>query len=59
MEVHNIAQEAVIKTIHKKKKGKGAKRLSEDVLQKLRKEEKWKAKEKREDIPIWVQSSKE
>ena len=39
-EVSDIVQEAVIKTIHKKKKGKGAKRLSEDVLQKLRKEEK-------------------
>ena len=25
----------------------------------LRKEEKWKAKEKRKDIPIWMQSSKE
>ena len=25
----------------------------------IRKEEKWKAKEKRKDIPIWIQSSKE
>ena len=39
-EVHNIAQEVVIKTSPQKKKGKGEKWLSEDVLQKLRKEEK-------------------
>ena len=47
-EVCDIVQEAVIKTIHKKKKCKMAKRLSEE----LRKEEKLRAKEKREDIPI-------
>ena len=28
------------------------------ALQIAMKEEKWKAKEKREDIPIWMQSSK-
>ena len=33
MEVHDIVQEAVIKTIPKKKKCKKAKRLSEEVLQ--------------------------
>ena len=33
MEVHDIVQEAVIKTIPKKKKCKKAKWLSEDVLQ--------------------------
>ena len=33
MEVHNIAQEVVIKTIPKKKKRKKAKWLSEDALQ--------------------------
>ena len=33
MEVHDIVQEAVIKTIHKKKKCKRAKWLSEEVLQ--------------------------
>ena len=33
--------------------------LSEEALQKLWKEEKWKAKEKRKDIPIWMQNSKE
>ena len=32
MEVHDIAQEAVIKTIPKKKKGKMAKWLSEEGL---------------------------
>ena len=43
---------AVIKTIHKKKKCKKGKWLSEEDLQILRKEEKLKAKEKRKDIPI-------
>ena len=33
MRVHNILQEAVIKTIPKKKKCKKAKRLSEEALQ--------------------------
>ena len=33
MEVHDIAQEAWIKTIPKKKKGKKAKWLSEEALQ--------------------------
>ena len=33
MEVHDIVQEAVIKTIPRKKKSKKAKRLSEEVLQ--------------------------
>ena len=33
MEVHNIVQEAVIKTIHKKMKCKRAKWLSEEALQ--------------------------
>ena len=39
-EVHDIVQEAEIKTIPKKKKCKKAKWLSEEALQKLRKEEK-------------------
>ena len=59
IEVHTIVQEAVIKTIPKKKKCKKAKWLTEESLQKLRKEEKQKAKDKRKDIPIWMQSSKE
>ena len=51
-EVHDIVQEAVIKTMPKKKKCKKAEWLSEEALQKPRKEEKQKAKKKRKDIPI-------
>ena len=51
MEVRDIVQEAVIKTIPKKNKCKKAKWLSEEALQILRKEEKLKAKEKRKDKP--------
>ena len=47
MEVHDILQEALIKTIPKKKKCKKPKWLSEEALQ--RKEEKLKAKEKRKE----------
>ena len=39
-EVHDIVQETWIKTIPKKKKGKKAKWLSEEVLQIAEKEEK-------------------
>jgi len=49
-EVRDIVQEAVIKTIPKRKKCKKAKRLSEEDLQIVRKEE--KAKERRKDTPI-------
>ena len=61
MEIHNIVQEVVSKTIPKKKKCKTAKWLSEEALQKglLRKEEKKKAKEKRKDIFLQMQSSKQ
>ena len=52
MEVHDIVQEAVIKTKPKKKKSKKAKWLSEDIFKHLRKEEKLKAEGKRKDIPI-------
>ena len=52
MEVHDIVQEAMIKTIPKKKKHKNAKWLSEEALQIAEKEEKLKAKEKRKDILI-------
>ena len=52
MEVHDVVQEAVIKTIPKKKKVKKAKWLSEEAFQIVRKEEKLKAKEKRKDIRI-------
>ena len=51
-EVHDIVKEAEIKTIHKKKKCKKAKWLSEEALQIAVKEEKLKAKEKKKDIPI-------
>ena len=50
-EVCNIVQEAVAKTIPKNKKYKKAKWLNEEVLQIAEKKEKWKAKEKGEDIP--------
>ena len=59
MEVHDIVQETGIKTIPKKKKCKKAKWLSEEYLLIARKEEKQKAKEKRKDTPICMQSSKE
>ena len=49
----NIVQEAVIKTIPKKKKFKKvSKWLSEKALQIAEKEEKLKANEKGKDIPI-------
>ena len=51
-EVHDIVQEAVIKTIPKEKKCKKAKRLSEEALQIAEKIEKLKEKKKRKDIPI-------
>ena len=55
----DIVQEVGIKTIPKKKKCKKAKWLSEEALQIAEKEEKLKAKEKRKDRPIGMQSSKE
>ena len=51
MEVHDIVQEAVIKTIPKKKKCKKAKWLSEEALQIAEKRGEDKAKEKRKDTP--------
>ena len=49
MEVDDIVQEAVIKTILKKKKGKKAKWLSEEALQiaAKRREEKFKGEKER------------
>ena len=58
MDISNIVQEAVTKTIPPKKKCKKAKWLSEEALQIAKKEEKWKIKEKRKDISIWMKSSK-
>ena len=51
-EVCDIVQEAVIKTIPKKKKCKKAKQLSEEDYKQLRKGEKQKAKERRKAIPV-------
>ena len=50
MEVHDIVQEAVIKTIPKKKKCKMAKWLSEETLQipEERKKKRWKGKGEKE-----------
>ena len=50
-EVYNIVQEAVFKTILKKKKCKKAKWLSEEVLIAVKRREA-KSKEKRKDISI-------
>jgi len=56
-EVHDLVHETVIKT--SPRKCKKAKWLSEEASQIARKEEMLKAKEKRKDIPILMQSSKE
>ena len=48
MEVHDIVQEAMIKTIHKKKKCKKAKWLSEEVLQTAEKRKDAKGRGKKE-----------
>ena len=50
MEVHNIVQEAVTKTIPEKKKRKKAKELFEEALQ-IAEEREVKEKEGRKDIP--------
>ena len=52
MEVCDTVQEAVIKTITKKKKCKKAKWFSEEALQIAEKRRAQKAREKRKDIPI-------
>ena len=51
MEVCNIVQEVVIKTIYKIKKCKKTKWLSEEGLQIAEKEQNQKAREKGKDIP--------
>ena len=48
MELHNIVQEAVIKTMPKKKKCKNAKWLSKEVLQIAEKRREVKGKGERE-----------
>ena len=52
MEVHDIVQEAVIKTTPMKKKFKKAKWLSKKALQIAMKRREAKQKEKRNDRPI-------
>ena len=52
MEVCNIAQKVVIKTIPKKKKCKKAKWLPEEALQIAEKRREAKGMEKMKDIPI-------
>ena len=59
IEVRDIVQETGIKTTPMEKKCKKAKWLSEEALQIAVKRREWKAKGKRKDIPIWMQSSKE
>ena len=59
MEVHDIVQEAVIKTIPKKKKCKKAKWLFEDALQIAEKRREVKGKREDERYTISMQSSKE
>ena len=51
-EVSDIEQEAVIKTVSKKKKCKKAKWLSEESLQIAEKRRELKAKEKRKNVPV-------
>ena len=51
-EVHDIVQEAVIKTIPKKKKYRQTKWLSDKALQIAEQRRDAMAKEKRKDIPI-------
>ena len=51
-EVHDTVQEAVIKTIPKKKKCKKAKWFSEEPLQIAEKRKDVKGKGERKDIPI-------
>ena len=58
-EVCDIVQEAVIKTIPKKKKGKKAKWLSEEALQIAMKRREVKGKGEKESIPIGMHISKE
>ena len=58
MEVRDTVQEAVIKTIPKKKKCKKAKWWSEEAL-KIAEKREAQGKEKRKETPIWMQNSKE
>ena len=59
MEVCNIVQEAVIKTVHPKKKCKKAKWLSEEALQIAKKRREAKGKGEKEQYTDLMQSYKE
>ena len=59
IEVHDIVQEAMVKTIPKKKKCKKAKWLSEEVLQRAEKKREVKSKGEKERYFQLMQSSKE
>ena len=59
IELHDIVQEAMIKTIPKIKKCKKAKWLSEEALQIAEKRREAKGKREKERYTIWIQSSKE
>ena len=53
-EVHDIVQEAVIKTILKKKKGKKTKRVSEEALQIAEKRREAKGQGEKERYMLWT-----
>ena len=59
MEVRDIVQEAVIKTIPKKKKSWRAKWLSEEALQIAEEGREAKGEGEKERYTQWMQSSKE
>ena len=59
MEICNIVQEEVTKTVPKKKKCKKAKWLSEEALQIAEKRKEVKGKGKSKGIPNWMQISRE
>ena len=59
MEVYNIVQKAMIKTIPNKKECKKEKSLSEEALQTAEKRREEKTKQKRKGISNSMQSSKE
>ena len=57
--VHNIVQECSPKLYPRKRNAKRQNDSLRRSYKELRKEEMWKSKEKRKDIPIWMQSSRE
>ena len=59
MEVHDIVQEAVTKTIWKKKKCRKEKWLSEEALQIAEERREVRGKGEGNDILNWMQSSRE